>query len=150
MCGDYLNFVTPANFTDLIRLCRVELIIVPLSELYRLLDAIVPAGNGCHVWPKGPYCGRDYGTVPLNGRTIYVHRLLLERKLGRPIRPGYLALHTCDNPSCCNPDHLYEGTYSDNILDAVARQPSQLGGGVFNSSKSRRGRDLHLRQWFAR
>ena len=32
-----------------------------------------------------------------------------------------MALHKCDNRSCCNPHHLYWGTYSDNIRDAVER-----------------------------
>ena len=32
-----------------------------------------------------------------------------------------LVCHTCDNSLCCNPEHLYLGTYSDNINDAYAR-----------------------------
>jgi len=32
------------------------------------------------------------------------------------------ALHECDNPRCCNPHHLYWGTHSDNMKDAVARK----------------------------
>lgn len=45
------------------------------------------------------------------------HRRALEKKLGRPITKGMLACHTCNHPRCYNPDHLYEGSYSDNILD---------------------------------
>lgn len=29
--------------------------------------------------------------------------------------------HACDNPLCCNPDHLLTGTQQDNINDKVAR-----------------------------
>lgn len=29
--------------------------------------------------------------------------------------------HSCDNPECCNPDHLFEATHSENILDAVSK-----------------------------
>lgn len=35
---------------------------------------------------------------------------------GRP-----LVLHTCDNPPCCNPAHLYAGTQLDNMHDKVQR-----------------------------
>ncbi|WP_434452948.1 HNH endonuclease signature motif containing protein [Lentzea sp. E54] len=29
--------------------------------------------------------------------------------------------HHCDTPSCCNPDHLYWGTQSENMQDCVRR-----------------------------
>jgi hypothetical protein len=51
------------------------------------------------------------------GRNGLAHRYALALKLGRPILPGLMACHHCDNPSCVNPDHLYEGTASDNMQD---------------------------------
>lgn len=49
------------------------------------------------------------------------HRIALERKLGRPLLPRMLACHTCDNPPCVNPEHLFEGDHRANALDAVAK-----------------------------
>jgi hypothetical protein len=52
--------------------------------------------------------------------TDYVHRISLERKLGREIKRGMWVLHSCfRNPNCVNPDHLREGTNSENQIDSV-------------------------------
>jgi hypothetical protein len=36
-----------------------------------------------------------------------------------PLSDGLIACHTCNNPPCCNPAHLYAGTYADNAHDAI-------------------------------
>ena len=46
-----------------------------------------------------------------------VHRIALEHKLGRPIKPGLHSCHHCDNPPCFNPNHLFEGTHLENMQD---------------------------------
>lgn len=49
------------------------------------------------------------------------HRVVLEKKLGRPIKPGYFACHKCDNKNCIEPEHLFEGTHRDNTNDAIRK-----------------------------
>jgi hypothetical protein len=34
---------------------------------------------------------------------------------------GMQACHHCDNPRCCNPDHLFEGTPADNMRDKTEK-----------------------------
>lgn len=50
-----------------------------------------------------------------------IHRLVLERKLGRALRPDEWALHTCDVRNCVNPDHLYPGDAQANNEDMHRR-----------------------------
>jgi hypothetical protein len=74
----------------------------------------------CWEW-TGYRCPRGYGTLWVAGKNKKAHRVALEIALGRPIAPALGALHTCDNPPCCNPAHLYEGTAQDNSDDAAVR-----------------------------
>jgi hypothetical protein len=41
-----------------------------------------------------------------------------------PIPEGHWVLHTCNNRSCCNPDHLYAGTPNQNAYDRLNRKRS--------------------------
>lgn len=56
-------------------------------------------------------------------RKIKLHKRVLEIKIGRPLKVDCdeLTRHTCDNPQCCNPDHLLIGTHQDNVDDMIAR-----------------------------
>lgn len=58
-----------------------------------------------------------YPMKKIKGRLIRLHRLALEQQLGRSIRPGLYALHTCGNRWCINGEHLYEGTHRQNMED---------------------------------
>lgn len=98
-----------------------------LEDVYRIFDSIKPDEYGCHNWPgvNGKARIGQYGLIKIDNQQHRVHRLALERKLGRPIKPGMHALHTCDWPSCVNEDHLYEGTPGDNVCDMMERNPER-------------------------
>jgi len=73
----------------------------------------------CWPWTKGISLSTGYGAMKVNGKRIDSHRYALSLKLGRPVRRGFLACHTCNNRICCNPKHLYEGTHKSNVEDAI-------------------------------
>lgn len=52
-----------------------------------------------------------------NGPLIRVHRIIMERKLGRKLSRKEHVLHKCDNPSCGNDRHLFIGSQFVNMKD---------------------------------
>lgn len=44
-------------------------------------------------------------------------RVILEWAEGRPLSVDEVAAHRCDNPSCCNPRHIFRATQSENLED---------------------------------
>ena len=93
--------------------------------------------DGCHIWTHGTNkLGYGMMKLPMEKKPGLTHRVALELKLGRQIGDGLCALHICDNPPCCNPEHLREGSQLDNVNDKVAKgRQSILQGEVHGSSK---------------
>jgi predicted XRE-type DNA-binding protein len=72
-------------------------------------------------WPWAGACfTHGYGAARYRGATWVVHRLVWTLTHG-PIPPGLFVCHTCDNPPCCNPAHLWLGTIADNNADKVRK-----------------------------
>ena len=89
-------------------------------EIEELLLRTIPEPNsGCWIWLGGT--DRGYAVITKLDHHVRVARIILEDKLGRPIKPGMLALHTCDVRPCLNREHLYEGTHGENLVDSWTR-----------------------------
>lgn len=83
---------------------------------------VVRHQSGCWGW-NGSTIEAGYGTVRLGGRggqATLAHRLSWTLHCGE-IPDEMQVLHTCDNPPCTRPGHLFLGTNLDNIRDRVAK-----------------------------
>lgn len=109
----------------------------------------VNKSDECWIW-LGSTNGKGYGFMRVGKKSVGVHRIVYELVHGH-IPEGMLVLHRCDNPTCCRPEHLFLGTYSDNGIDMTAKgrnivqtHPERLARGLRNGAhthpdKRRRG-----------
>lgn len=73
----------------------------------------VDPDTGCWLW-AGTIHPKGYGQVSINGRDLYVHRVVYEWTVG-PIPDGLTIDHLCRRPPCCHPGHLEPVTVAENI-----------------------------------
>lgn len=81
--------------------------------------------SDCWIW-KGSKCSKGYGHFSMRQsgveiKTYSAHRISWAIENNSIIPEKMMICHTCDNPSCVNPNHLYLGTGFDNNKDTVNR-----------------------------
>lgn len=81
--------------------------------------------EGCWEW-LGWLDEDGYGVFwdSIEKKSVRAHRYSYEREFG-PLKKNF-ACHSCDNPKCVRPSHLFAGTNSDNMEDKAAK--SRTGG----------------------
>jgi hypothetical protein len=73
----------------------------------------------CWNWKASTTRG-GYGQFWLGGTQVKAHRVAWELTNG-PIPEGMYCLHQCDNPRCCNPNHIRLGSLAENMQECVER-----------------------------
>lgn len=92
----------------------------PIPRAQRFWPKVAKVGE-CWEWQShrdrngyGRFSERSAGAV----RVSFAHRVAYELSTGE--RPAAVC-HSCDNPACCRPEHLFPGTQADNMEDRMLK-----------------------------
>lgn len=93
--------------------------------LARFWSSVVDVPSGCIEW-TGRLNDKGYGVIGVYERSECRSRQVLAHRLSWAIVKGVdpgdnLVLHHCDNPKCVREEHLYLGTFRDNVQDCLRR-----------------------------
>src|ERR1700752_4882694 len=114
----------------------------------------VETKDSCWIWAasKNKY---GYGLFNVRGQRPsncwLAHRVSFQIANG-PIPIGINVLHSCDNPACVNPSHLFLGSQADNMKDKAVkgRHPRNkthyLPSGMDHPTRKKRVKKLTLKE----
>lgn len=84
-----------------------------------IMAKVVVTDAGC--WEYSGPRTKGYGIINFRGENMRVHRLMFCLENGIEIPHLMCICHSCDNPPCCNPAHLWLGSIAANNRDAIAK-----------------------------
>lgn len=97
-----------------------------ISTHDRFMEKVqVSAGDDCWAWTG---CADSTGRGNFQGRAAPRAAYWFLKGIEPP--SDMYVCHTCDNPNCVNPDHLFLGTQKDNILDMISKGRGWWQSGV--------------------
>jgi hypothetical protein len=92
----------------------------PIERCKYFLTKTVLTSSGCMEW-QGARNQQGYGRAGINKKLWTIPRAIYTYLIGGSIPKGMFVCHSCDNPPCINPEHLWLGTRQENNADSVKK-----------------------------
>ena len=90
---------------------------------------------------KGCWLYNEDWSVYATYKKQRLHRLMYHI-FKEKIKDNNLVCHKCDRPGCINPDHLFQGTPSDNYQDAIRKKRAVNGARTYMILHSKEMKEL--------
>ncbi len=89
------------------------------KQILRFWSWVKKVPSGCWEW-QGCLTKTGYGRFQVHPKTLRAHKVSYFLCKGS-FPNDFLVCHTCDNPRCVNPEHLWVGSPKDNVLDMIKK-----------------------------
>lgn len=92
------------------------------DEITRFWSKVdIRGADQCWLWKAGIFKPYGYGAFYFDGKNTHASRFAFMATNGPIPDEMTCVCHKCDNPLCCNPNHLFLGTMDDNVKDCVKK-----------------------------
>lgn len=94
---------------------------------------IIGRKSDCWEW-QGSKTIEGYGRIKIEGVWLLAHRMAWMIDKNEEVPSSMEICHSCDNPPCCNPYHLFLGTHRENMKDMAVKKRSRKHAGSNNGN----------------
>lgn len=110
--------------TDALETFRAQMGVFETASLRFWAKVRKGSPDDCWEWTASRL-PQGYGCFAISAegsrKTWRAHRVAYILSTGQPIPDGMCVCHSCDNPPCCNPAHLWLGTTGENTRDMASK-----------------------------
>jgi len=115
------------------------------TDIARFMEKVEKQPSGCWIWTATPSLAGTYGLFWLDGQNMGSHCASVVLFHKKSIPKKMVVMHSCDDRTCVNPDHLSVGTYKENMEDMIQKGRDRSLGSRNTQAKLTEAQVLSMR-----